>query len=299
MNARESYKNEYESKLTKDLDELKGRTNLEIDRLRVNTKEFYEREIRMLKEARELAIQDKDKHEQNEKETNLKYQSAVNELRLVQIGAENKVSELKSQLKLKTFELERSQLLTEENVANCQKLMLENEKQQKKIELLQNEYYALQVQNDKRLLELESELGEKKQRLESYEKVEDEMDAIIKQVAERGESGEEGVDAERLLMSYGYGGSMVLNSKRRIQQNVHLTKRVLHLEQLNTTLRCELNKERANYKELVERLEVAKSVIENTKQPHEFLVRSMQAKEMQLKKQEAAIKNMKERIGYE
>jgi len=254
MNARESYKTEYELKLTKDLDDLKGKTNQEIEKLRVNTKEFYEREIRMLKEAREMALQDKEKHEQNERETNQKYQAAVNELRLIQLGGENKVSELKSELKLKMFELERSQLLAEENTANCQKLMLENEKQQKKIEILQNEYYALQVQNDKRVLELESELGEKKQRLEGYEKVENEMDMIIKQVAETGENDGEFMDAERMLMSYGYGGSIALNSKRRIQQNVHLTKRVLHLEQLNTTLRCELNKERASYKELMDRL---------------------------------------------
>jgi len=43
----------------------------------------------------------------------------------------------------------------------------------------------------------------------------------------------------------------MLNSKRRIQQNVHLTKRILHLEQVNTTLRIELNKERENIKELL------------------------------------------------
>ena len=43
----------------------------------------------------------------------------------------------------------------------------------------------------------------------------------------------------------------MLNSKRRIQQNVHLTKRILHLEQVNTTLRIELNKERENIKEMI------------------------------------------------
>ncbi len=42
----------------------------------------------------------------------------------------------------------------------------------------------------------------------------------------------------------------MLNAKRRIQQNVHLTKRMLNLEQINTTLRLELNRERNNYKEL-------------------------------------------------
>lgn len=95
---------------------------------------------------------------------------------------------MKSELKLKTFELERTQMLTEENMNNYHKVLLENEKLQKKVELIQNEYYGLQIQNDKRFMEIEGELKEKKTRLESYEKVEDEMDSVIKQVAEAGKS---------------------------------------------------------------------------------------------------------------
>jgi len=52
------------------------------------------------------------------------------------------------------------------------------------LKIIQNEYYHVQVQNDKRILEIENELNEKKSRLESYEKVENEMDLIIRQVAE-------------------------------------------------------------------------------------------------------------------
>ena len=57
-------------------------------------------------------------------------------------------------------------------------------------------------------------------------------------------------EAEKLLLSYGYGTNVMMSAKRKIQQNVHLTKRVLHLEQLNTTLRHELAKERGNQKEM-------------------------------------------------
>jgi progesterone-induced-blocking factor 1 len=79
INARESYKNEYESKLTRNLDDLKLKTNQEIEKLRQSTKDFYEREIKMLKEAKDLALQEKEKHELNEKEINVKYQNSVNE----------------------------------------------------------------------------------------------------------------------------------------------------------------------------------------------------------------------------
>jgi hypothetical protein len=59
-----------------------------------------------------------------------------------------------------------------------------------------------------------------------------------------------------MLLSYGYGANIMLNSKRRIQQNVHLTKRILHLEQVNTTLRVELNKERESIKETLSQVRI-------------------------------------------
>ena len=112
-----------------------------------------------------------------------------------------------------------------------------------------------------------------------------------------GESGNiNETEAEKLLLSYGSGANIVMNSKRRIQQNVHLTKRILHLEQLNTALRLELDKERANNKNTLEQLDIAKSVIENTKQPHEFLVRSIQSRETQLRKQQSSIEAMQKRV---
>ncbi len=79
MNARETFKSEYDVKLAQKLDEIKRSAELELQQLKTNTKDFYEREIRSLKEARELALQDKEKHELNEKELSIKYQEAVNE----------------------------------------------------------------------------------------------------------------------------------------------------------------------------------------------------------------------------
>jgi progesterone-induced-blocking factor 1 len=251
MHAREAYKVEYDLKLNQELIELKKKTEHEIEKLRVSTKEFYEREILTLKESRDGALIEKERHDLTIKELQIKCQEAANELRLVQVSCENRVSELKSDVKLKTFELERARMLSDEHVTNHQKVLLENEKLQKKCELVQNEFYAAQMHNDKRFMEIESELAEKKARLANYEKVEDEMDAVIKQVAEASENGQVGEEeAERMLMSYGYGTNVMMSAKRKIQQNVHLTKRVLQLEQLNTTLRHELARERNSHREL-------------------------------------------------
>lgn len=51
-------------------------------------------------------------------------------------------------------------------------------------------------------------------------------------------------EAERVLFSYGYGASLPTSAKRRLQHSVHLAKRVIQLEQANTSLRAELERER-------------------------------------------------------
>lgn len=50
--------------------------------------------------------------------------------------------------------------------------------------VLTKEYYALQASVDKRVAELEGQLNEKGGKLETYEKLESELDNIVMQAAE-------------------------------------------------------------------------------------------------------------------
>ena len=46
ISVREQYKSEYELRLKTELDDIKGKTSIELDRIRVHTKEMFERENR-------------------------------------------------------------------------------------------------------------------------------------------------------------------------------------------------------------------------------------------------------------
>lgn len=46
ISVREQYKSEYEMRLKTELDDIKGKTSNELDRIRVDTKEMFERENR-------------------------------------------------------------------------------------------------------------------------------------------------------------------------------------------------------------------------------------------------------------
>lgn len=78
-NYRDSYKNEYESKLREELEAIRTRTNLEVDRLKSSTREMYERENRSLREAREMALAERDRALASEKEASSKYDQLLHE----------------------------------------------------------------------------------------------------------------------------------------------------------------------------------------------------------------------------
>lgn len=63
-------------------------------------------------------------------------------------------------------------------------VQLENEKLSKKLEVLTKEYYTLQASLEKRVSELEALLSEKNNKLETYEKLEQELDEVVMQSAE-------------------------------------------------------------------------------------------------------------------
>ncbi|XP_050416944.1 progesterone-induced-blocking factor 1 [Patella vulgata] len=136
VTSRDEYKREYENKLQEELDNIRIKTNAEIDRLRTSTKEMYERENRNLREARDMAISEKEKMQATERETTTKYEQLLNEFRQLQMAGDSRVVEIQNDLKIKTFEYERAQMVYEEAMKNLKETQIDMEKMQKKNEVL-------------------------------------------------------------------------------------------------------------------------------------------------------------------
>ena len=108
---------------------------------------------------------------------------------------------------------------------NCSSISCLSFIHQRKAEVLTKEYYTLQASQDKKVLELESSVADKSARLATYEKLEEDLDTVVMQAAEV----EDEKDAEKVLFSYGYGANVASTTKRRMQQSVHLARRVLQV----------------------------------------------------------------------
>ncbi|XP_053240651.1 progesterone-induced-blocking factor 1 isoform X2 [Podarcis raffonei] len=260
VTSRDHYKTEYENKLHNELEQIRQKTSQEIQQLRTATKEMYERE---------------------------------NRYRQLQISTESKVAELFHQNKLKLFESERLQLMQEETSKNLSQCQLECEKYQRKLEVLTKEFYNLQALSEKRISELQAQNSEYQARLDTYEKLEKELDEIIMQSAEL-ESEEE---AERVLFSYGYGANVPTTAKRRLKQSVHLARRLLQLEKQNTLLVKDLEHQKEQVAQISEERDRGNSLLNQVQQPYRYLIESVQQRDSQILLQKEQIAQLEKDIS--
>uniref|UniRef100_A0A3Q3DKF1 Progesterone immunomodulatory binding factor 1 n=1 Tax=Hippocampus comes TaxID=109280 RepID=A0A3Q3DKF1_HIPCM len=278
VTSSDHHKSEYERKLRDELENIRLKTGQEIDNLQRTSREMYERENRNLREARDNAVLEKERAFAAERDTQSRYDQLLEQFRQLQLGTDSRVAQLSNQTKLHSFEAERAQLMKEETdkaLAQCQ---VECEKLRKKLEVLTQEFYRLQTSSEKRTAELHAQNAEQASRLETYEKLEQELDQVTMQAAEI-ENEEE---AERVLFSYGYGANVPTTARRRLQQSVHLARRVLQLERQNTSLRRDLERHQSQTGQISEELCAANQLLEQTQQPYSYLIETVRHKEGQI-----------------
>ncbi|XP_059410227.1 progesterone-induced-blocking factor 1 isoform X1 [Carassius carassius] len=291
--SRDHYKTEYENKLRDELERIRMKTSHEIESLQRASKEMYERENRNLRETRDNAVIEKDRALNAERDAQAKYDQLLDQFRQLQLSSDSRVAELLNQVKLKKFELERSQMVQEETARNLSLCQIECEKHQKKLEVLTKEFYGLQTSSEKRITELQAQNSEKQARLETYERLEKELDDVTMQAAEMENEDE----AERVLFSYGYGANIPTTAKRRMKQSVHLARRVLQLEKQNTLLRRDLERQTAHSSQISEELEAANQLLQQAQQPHNYLIETVRQRDTQIQTLKERLTRLEEEVS--
>ncbi|CAF1202597.1 unnamed protein product [Rotaria sordida] len=105
-----------------------------------------------------------------------------------------------------------------------------------------------------------------------------------------------GNDANKILFSYGYGASLSTPAKRRLQHSVHLAKRVIQLEQANTSLRLELDRERKRKNDIQQELDNANKILDQAQQPDDFPIATVRNKDTQLKRVHDTIEQLEQQL---
>uniref|UniRef100_A0A8D3BS22 Progesterone-induced-blocking factor 1 n=1 Tax=Scophthalmus maximus TaxID=52904 RepID=A0A8D3BS22_SCOMX len=285
--SRDHYKTEYENKLREELENIRLKTGQEIDNLQRTSREMYERENRNLRESRDSSVLEKDRAQAAERDTQSRYDQLLEQFRQLQLGTDTRVAELSNQAKLHSFEAEHAQMFKEETAKALAQCQVVCEKQQKKLEFLTQEFFRLQASSEMRVAELQAQNAEQSSRLETYEKLEQELDQVTLQSLEM--YRQYFCLCLLVLFSYGYGANVPTTAKRRLKQSVHLARRVLQLERQNTSLRREFERHETQTGQISEELLAANQMLQQTQQPYSYLIEAM-------RQRDAQITTLKERI---
>lgn len=172
LDIKQTSKTEYEQQLQQEIDKLRKQTEKDLESIRANAKEGYERENRMIRDSKEQSERESIKLRNELSETKEMYDQLLMEHRNLCTKSERQLAELQSQIKLKTFETERASAQLLESSTNLTKARSEIDILQKKLAIVKDEYYTLQVENNKTVVNLEAELRTVKEKLHQYEDME-------------------------------------------------------------------------------------------------------------------------------
>jgi len=311
--VREEHQQSYEEKLNAELARLQSRTNSDFESIRQNQREAFEREIAGLKESRATIQAEYETVRTNLENVREDYSVLQEEHRRLQSQLENERSESRTNLKLKSFELERLGLTYEETLSDLRKQKVENEVTNKKLQVIKSELLELQATSTKRITELEGEERYLKEKLSMYQQLEYELDMAILNAggvdggsrgSKSGEDEEKDAEGSPTGASFrgihalleGLGGNVPSSNKRRIKQSLLLAQQLVEKQKQIDVLTQEVDALKKRSRELDTQLSAANHALEFTSQPHNYLIKALQSKDAQLAESEANLQTKQQEL---
>jgi len=261
-----------EDQVARELNMIKERAEAEREQVRSNLRELYEREGLSLRDARDMAVAEAEKANQRLNETKLQQDYTMQAHRDMESKLSNQVVEARSQLKMKMFELDRSNLAYEDAMDTVRQLKLENEAFRKKVEMLKEEYYKVDGQAAKQTSSLEAKCIEMQRRLDHYDRLERELDAAIAQAPDQ-----ESAEAVAVL-----GSGLPTDAARRIRQSIALARQVSDSHREVQRLKDALADKESELEFVRLEAENARNRILQVKKGPDYLIQLLEQKDQEL-----------------
>ncbi|KAK9817127.1 hypothetical protein WJX72_009955 [[Myrmecia] bisecta] len=199
---------------------IRAAAQADLDRVRRETSEAHEREVRLMKDMRDAAIEGCQRAQAAFKDLQASYEELQLAHRDLQKRADLRSTEQAGEVKLKAFEVDRLQLMYDEKHAALVQAELQVDLLQEKVRVVTNNYYELEADRTRRMAELQAENHMLEQQLGHFRVLEGQIDEGVLALT----SGKENEPA----------GSLQLVSpmvRKRMQQTSALATRCAKLEQ--------------------------------------------------------------------
>ena len=286
-----------EARLEKETQRIRDDCSAQIDSIKAATRDMMDRENAVLREAKAAAEATQENQKRTIEHLGNETQRLQTELTQQQARAMMDVNDVKSELKLKTFELASTGSMFDERMGMYRQALAELETCKAELHVHRQAFLRLESESEVSLVETRSQLVAAKARLAGYEALEEEIDGAVLRVAQAGQLTAAGqvandnIDKENVenltkdlaTNSFFHSlKSMPSHPERRARQAVLLAQKVLETEaqrdeqtQLVVSLRSQLQEAKEAEAE-------AESALKRSNQPTVYLVTKLRDEEAAL-----------------
>jgi hypothetical protein len=251
--------NSFEEKLRRELEDMKKKYENDKENLKKLFEELSEKRCSYLNEEKEEYKNKSIKYEKIIKDKDETIDFINTEMRNLTKRTDEELSYLRIQVKIKSEDLERMSNLYEENSNISKLLKIENESLKDKNDLLRSELIRKEADYRTELSEKNSQFNILKEKISSYEQIENELDKVIVDSAVNVNDTDGGV--------LSIIKDIPTSSKRRISQCLVLANK-LKIQTLEIEKLRDLNKKlEEELKVVSDERELFRNVAEKSKQP--------------------------------
>ncbi|ETO60475.1 hypothetical protein, variant [Phytophthora nicotianae P1976] len=261
----------FEKKLDDEMAKFMELSKREIERIRNDGQVVYERENRLLKEARDDAL----KHVEVLQVRLDSVQSALDEKVLEATRMESThttaLATARNELKMRHFEISQLKLTLEEKARDVRNAKLEIEMLTQKVEALKEEFARLETTSTTRITQLEAALEVERNKLKEYELLEIDLDGAVIQTGEiaAGNQADGSAKVQEVMTTF---GAIPTTTKRRFQQSVLLAQKVVKSQRETIALEQKLNEVTSDRTRLQHEVTGLKTKLASFQQPQSYLV---------------------------
>ena len=269
LDNQKSLSQNYENRIKENLDSHKNMQKNEIENLKRGLSELYEKQLSFIKEQKNDLKFDNVELKNNIKEKELIINDLLKENKLLSNKVDGEICEIRVNYRLKSEELERRTIELENLKVWEIKKKNENDMLREKLNILKTEIFKIKSHYNEELSQIRAENIMFKRELDSYNKIENEIDKGIMETCKFNKSP----DFLKTL------SSIPTSKNKRILQAVKLGNKLIGKEkELNNLI-----KENENLKNKLENIEIEhnslKEVFKQSKEPGSYLVRTLEDKE--------------------
>eukprot|EP00826_Nyctotherus_ovalis_P061549 TRINITY_DN8768_c0_g7_i2.p1 TRINITY_DN8768_c0_g7~~TRINITY_DN8768_c0_g7_i2.p1 ORF type:complete len:505 (+),score=167.71 TRINITY_DN8768_c0_g7_i2:73-1587(+) len=276
LNTKDDVRTKYEAKYLEQLNDLKESHRKDIESAKSTLTEIYEKRIQSLTQEKIDTDTKLATTEQSLKNKTDQYEDLLQENHTLQKKLNEDCSSLRVELRFKDEETMKLTNQYEEQLHNYKEAQIEALALKEKLDVLRAEYYKLESSSRQGQADIRAENAMLKERLKNYEQIEQELDQAIVQASEGGVGSELG---NALASAIAHAPT---TAKRRIQQSLILSNKLLEKQKEMDTLNDKLKETRRENEKLNEEVQMYKRLSEKTNQPYSYLTVGIEKAEKEL-----------------